>query len=159
MAPTPADRRNRRPDAPRERRDGDPIAALVDTTITNYREMWDEREELVTRVEQLEREVAEYRELKARLSDALAAAERAAASVRAETGERREAILEQARRRAQEIVRSAETARDELRSEVERLQEIENEAHAGARAILVAALEHLEQGDEHGGDSGPRDSS
>lgn len=107
-----------------------------------------EREALGADVEAAAAELLEYRELKHRLSQTLMAASRAADELRSQVREETNAILEEARTKAEEIVGGSRRELDRLQAEVRRLQGLETEMHSGYRAFLLAALELLDKGDD-----------
>ena len=124
-----------------------------------------ERDELRERLEAVEQELREYREVKERVGDTLVRAEQTADEVQAEASQKAEQTVAQAREHAdQELERARKeaaatvaAARDEtalLRREIDRLQTVRTEMHAGYRAFLLSALELLDEHDEPPRDAG-----
>ena len=121
------------------------IDELFERLAASYQNVCQEREALLSRVEEIETELAEYREVKHRLSRTLILADRAVEGVRSDAHVRAETILEEARREAQEIVEDAHLEQQRAQAEVERLRQLEIEIHAGYRAFLLTALELLDK--------------
>jgi cell division initiation protein len=146
------------------------VEKLLQAVVSSYEQVWRERDQLRTRVVQLEQELAPLREAEDQLRDVLVTAERAASEVRAQATLDAEALLEQAREKskAQENVASKvraqaaldaealmEQAREKskaqqsavkaqqtrLKNEVERLKTVEQELQANLRAFLRSGLE------------------
>jgi cell division initiation protein len=141
------------------------VDKLLQQVVASYAQVWQERDQLRNRVDQLEKELAPLREAEDQLRVILVTAERAASDVRAQAALDAEALLEQARAEsmAQENAASeirAQAAQDaealleqarakskaqqsslkaqqtRLQNEVERLKEVEQEIHANLRAFL-----------------------
>ncbi len=121
------------------------IDELFERLAASYEHVCQEREALRSRVEEIETELAEYRQLKHRLSKTLIVADRAAEGLRSDAHIRAEVILEAARTEAQEIVADAHREQGRARAEVERLRALETEIHAGYRAFLLTAFELLDK--------------
>jgi cell division initiation protein len=120
------------------------VEALLQEVAASYEQVWRERDELRTRVEHLEKELAPLREAQRHLSESLVTAERAAAEVRKKAKEQAEELLEQAREESMETQRAAERNRARLNDEIRRLELVERELHASLRAFLLAGLELVE---------------
>ena len=141
------------------------IDRLLRELAVRHADLAQERDELRERLEAVEQELREYREVKARVSDALVRAEQTADEVHAEASQKAEQTFAEAHEHAEqelergrrEAAATVAAARDEaalLRREVDRLQTVQAEMHAGYRAFLLSALELL---DEH--DQPPRDAN
>jgi cell division initiation protein len=120
------------------------VERLLDEVVASYDQVWRERDELRTRVEQLEKELAPLRDAERHLSESLLTAERAGAEVRERAEEKAEALLQHAREQGKEAQRAANRQRDELNAEIRRLELVERELQASLRAFLLAGLELVE---------------
>ena len=123
------------------------VEQLLEKVAESYNEVWNERDQLRIRVEQLEKELAPLREAHRHVSDSLVTAERAAAEVRADAEERAEELLEEARRKSQEHRSGAQREHGRLTAEIRRLELVERELHTSLRAFLLAGLELVEDRD------------
>ncbi len=150
------------------------VEKLLHEIVASYAQVWQERDQLRTRVGRLERELAPLRVAEDHLRDILVTAERAASEVRAQAAKDAEALLEQAKtkRMAEEKAASkirGQAARDaealleqartkgrasqsalkaqqtRLKNEVERLKTVEEELHAQLGAFLRRGLELVEK--------------
>ena len=150
------------------------VEKLLQEVVASYAQVWQERDQLRSRVGQLEAELAPLREAEDRLRDILVTAERAASEVRGQAAIDAEALLEQAKAKskAQEDAAAqirAQAALDadalleqaraktkasqgamkaqqtRLKNEVERLQGLEQELHARLRAFLRSGAELVEK--------------
>jgi cell division initiation protein len=122
------------------------VEDLLSNIATSYDEVWRERDSLRGRVEQLEAELARYKELERVLSDTLVTGQRAAEEVKSEAEKEAEAILDEARMQAARIVEQAQHKREEITGEIGRLRSVERDAQERCRSILVGALEALTDG-------------
>jgi cell division initiation protein len=133
------------------------VDELLEHVAASYEQVWHERDaaraqlsELERRIsdyEELERRISEYEELDRLLRDSLVTGQRAAEVVKAEAAEEAEALLEEARGKAEEIVSRAHRERTRMEAEIERLRLVEEDVQARCRAILVGALEALSRQD------------
>jgi cell division initiation protein len=141
------------------------VDLLLHELATRHADLARERDDLRERLEAVEQELVEYRDLKARVSDSLIRAEQVAEEVQADANQNAEQILREARERA---AHEREQARDEaaatvaaaraeaarLGREIQRLETVRAEMHAGYRAFLLSALELLDEHDEQPGAEG-----
>ena len=140
-----------------ERQDVD---TLLDNIVGSYQHVWLERDRLTARVDELEKEIANTKELEKLLRDGLAAAQRAAEQVKVEaeaevSGLVEEAqvkadkLLEEARAEAEQIVAGSRTERDRLDEETTRLTKANADVRERYKAFLLEALSVVEGTSEH----------
>jgi cell division initiation protein len=120
----------------------------VDTTLaeiaSSYESVWQERMDLVDRVDDLEREVARHREVEELLRTTMLTAERASQDVREEARREAESILDEAHREARAIMQDARREREHLLVTARRV-----------RTLLTAALDAVEDADLEDSADGP----
>ena len=109
---------------------------LLEEVTRSFQDVWRERADLGDRVEQLEAELARYRDLEGLLRATLVTAERAAADLREGAQKEADVIVSEARNAARTITRTAADERDRLVAEARRV-----------RAILAGALASVEDVD------------
>ena len=102
------------------------LAGIADS----FEGVWQERIDLVERVEQLEQEVAHHREVEELLRTTLVSAERVSKDVREEAKRNAQTILDEAQREARAITSDARRERERLLGEARRV-----------RTLLTAALD------------------
>ena len=124
-----------------DRRETDDLLAEV---ATSFEHVWRERADLRDEMEELESELARQKELEQVLRNTLVSAERMADNLRAQARREADVIVAEARAIARDIVGGAESERERVRTEIRRLQEVENGVRADYRAFLLAALDRLE---------------
>jgi cell division initiation protein len=111
--------------------------ASVDTVLgeiaSSYEGVWQERMDLVDRVDELEREVARHREVEELLRTTLLTAERASQDMRDDARREATAIVEEAHREARSITNEARRERERLLVAARRV-----------RTLLTAALDGVE---------------
>ena len=112
------------------------VDGLLEEVTTSFQDVWRERADLGDRVEQLEAELARYRDLEGLLRATLVTAERAAADLREGAQREADVIVSEARNAARTITRTAADERDRLVAEARRV-----------RAILAGALASVEDVD------------
>jgi cell division initiation protein len=123
--------------------DREEVDELLDHVVASYEQVWHERDAARAQVSELERRIGDYEELERLLRDSLVTGQRAAEVVKAEAAEEAEALLEEARGKAEEIVTRAHRERERIKAEIERLRLVEQDVQARCRAMLVGALEAL----------------
>jgi len=117
--------------------------AFLREVANDYETVWMERQGLRERVERLEGELGNMRDLERLVSDALIAAERAADEVTAEARQEADTILEEAKARAKQIVGEAAHDREQQEAEVERLRSLAVEARSDLSGFLMETLQRL----------------
>jgi cell division septum initiation protein DivIVA len=131
------------------------VDALIDNVVGSYQHVWLERDRLTARVEELEKEMANTKELEQLLRDGLASAQRAAEQVKQEAEAKvsglveearaqAEALLAEAHAKAEEIVADSRKERDRLDEETTRLQNANADVRARYKAFLLEALSVVE---------------
>jgi cell division initiation protein len=120
------------------------VERLLQDVVASYGQVWQERDRLRDRVEELERELGPLREAERHLSDSLVTAERAAAEVRAKAAKEAEELLAQVRARSRAQHKEMDARRTWLENEIDRLEMVERELQASLRAFLLAGLELVE---------------
>jgi cell division initiation protein len=123
------------------------VEKLLQDVVASYEQVWQERDQLRGRVEELEKELAPLRDAEHHLSDSLVTAERAAAEVRAEATKDAEELLAHARAESKAQQKEMKARRTRLKNEVDRLEMVERELQASLRAFLLAGLELVEDRD------------
>jgi pilus assembly protein FimV len=136
------------------------VDTLIDNVVGSYQHVWLERDRLQTRVDELEKEMANTKELEKLLRDGLASAQRAADQVKQEAEAKVSGLVEEAqgkadkllaeaRARAEEIVADSRTERDRLDEETTRLQQANADVRERYKAFLLEALSVVEGTAEH----------
>jgi cell division initiation protein len=147
----------------REKRGGyerEDVDALLDNVVGSYQHVWLERDRLQARVDELEREMANTKELERLLREGLASAQRAAEQVKEEAQaqvsglvddarSKAETLLAEARAKADEIVAASRETRNRLEEETSRLQRANRDVRERYRAFLLEALSVVEGTAEH----------
>ena len=136
------------------------VDALIDNVVGSYQHVWLERDRLNARVEELEKEMANTKELEQLLRDGLASAQRAAEQVKEEAEKqvsglvdearsKAETLLAEARAKAEEIVAESRETRDRLEAETSRLTQANDDVRERYKAFLLEALKVVEATAEH----------
>ncbi len=131
------------------------VDGLIDNVVGSYQHVWLERDRLQARVEELEKEMANTKELEQLLRDGLASAQRAAEQVKEEAEQQvsglvekakqeAEALLADARAKAEEIVAGSRDTRDRLEEETTRLERANHDVRERYMAFLREALAVVE---------------
>ena len=144
------------------------VDALIDNVVGSYQHVWLERDRLNARVEELEKEMANTKELEQLLRDGLASAQRAADQVKQEAEAKvsglveeaqakAELILAEANAKAEEIVADSRKERDRLDEETTRLQQANADVRERYKAFLLEALSVVEGTATHQAVAAPDD--
>jgi cell division septum initiation protein DivIVA len=131
------------------------VDTLIDNVVGSYQHVWLERDRLKARVEELEKEMANTKELEKLLRDGLASAQRAADQVKQEAEAKvsglvedaqakAETLLAEAQVKADEIVADSRKERDRLDEETTRLQKANADVRERYKAFLLEALSVVE---------------
>jgi cell division initiation protein len=120
-----------------------PTEKLLEDIAASFEDVWRERADLADKVEQLEADLARFRELESLLRTTLVSAEQASAQMRDQARREAKLILSEAHAEAREIQRRAVAENDRLSQETRRL-----------RAQLIDALSSLDE-PEHAGTAEP----
>jgi cell division initiation protein len=120
----------------------------VDTALaeiaSSYESVWQERMDLVDRMDELEREVSRHREVEELLRTTMLTAERASQDVRDEARREAGTIVDEAHREARAITQEARRERELLLVAARRV-----------RTLLTAALDAVEDADLEQSEEGP----
>lgn len=123
--------------------DREDVDELLENIAASYERVWQERDVARARVAELEHQLRDYEELERVLRDTLVTGQRAADEVKTEAAKQADAILEQARAKAADIVAKAEAERDGVKGEITRLRSVERDVQERCRSLLVGALEAI----------------
>jgi len=113
------------------------VDKLLDEVVESFEEVWRERADLQDRLEQLESDIARYRDLETLLRKTLVSAERSAQELKDQARREAEIIMTEAHAEARLIKQRALAEREHLRGESSRI-----------RALLSSALAIVDDGDE-----------
>jgi cell division initiation protein len=102
---------------------------LLDEVVQSFEEVWRERGELQDRLEQMENDIARYRDLETLLRKTLVSAERSAQELKDQARREAEIVVTEAHAESRLIKQQALAEREHLRGETSRI-----------RALLRAAL-------------------
>jgi cell division initiation protein len=125
--------------------DREDVDELLGNVAASYERVWHERDASQARVVELEHQLRDYEELERLLRDSLVTGQRAAEEVKAEAVQQAQALLEEARKRADVIVSQAKREREGVKAEIGRLRSVEQEVQERCRALLVGALDAIGQ--------------
>jgi cell division initiation protein len=128
--------------------DRDDVESLLEHIASSYEQVWLERDELRSRVTELEGEVANFRETERYLSDTLVTAQRAAEELRSEAERDAERLKQEALADLGHAKAAATRELEELRAEIEQFRILERELRSNLRAFLEAGLRQVQ---DHGG--------
>ena len=94
---------------------------LLEDIADSFEDVWRDRGELADKVEELERQLAEFRQREHLLSQTLVAAERSAADARETARREAEVIVSEAHQEARSVMRGAQGERERLVLETRRI--------------------------------------
>jgi cell division initiation protein len=117
--------------------DRDAIDALLTEIAASFEDVWRERADLADKVEQLEADLARYRELEALLRTTLVSAEHAAVGLKEQARKEADLIVEEARLEARTITRTARGEHERLLGEIRRMRAL-------LQSVLALVDEDLE---------------
>jgi cell division initiation protein len=95
---------------------------LLDDVANSFEDVWRDRGELADKVEELERDLAEYKQREHLLTQTLVAAERAASEAREAARKDAELIVAEAHQEARSVTRAAQAERERLAMESRRVE-------------------------------------
>jgi DivIVA domain-containing protein len=124
--------------------DATQVDELLATIRASYERLWRDRYELELEVGQLKEDLERYEQEAHVMRDVLVSVRKDALKIRTDARAAAEEILGTAQARAEKTISEAEAKVATLSAEVERLQGLQRELHAGYRAFLLAALEVLD---------------
>jgi cell division initiation protein len=126
--------------------DRDEVDKLLERVTSSYEQVWLERDELRSRVTDLESELATFRETERYLRDTLVTAQRTADELRRDA----ERDAEQVRTEGLADLERAKAERrrelEDLRAEIENFRSLERKLRSNLRAFLEQALRQIEDG-------------
>ena len=114
-----------------------PVDRLLTEVADSFEGVWRERADLADRVEQLDADLARYRELEQLLRATLVSAERSAHDLRDQAKREAETIVAEAQAEARSIAREARVEHEELVRAARRI-----------RLLLHSALDSLDETDD-----------
>jgi cell division initiation protein len=126
--------------------DREDVDRLLEHVTSSYEQVWLERDELRSRLTQLEDKLASFREKERLLSDALVTAQRAAEELRSEARREAEQLKEEALAQVGSAKAEAERDLEQLRVAIERFRSLERELRSNLRAFLEEALRQIGDG-------------
>jgi len=150
MALTPVEIRHMRP--PKTLLGGyrrDPTERLFDEIVASFEDVWRERADLADKVEQLQADLARFRELESILRTTLVSAEQSAEQLKEHARREAELILTEAQAEAREIQRRAIVDNERIVTATRRLRVQLKEAAAVLAETEVAPAEE-DTADERG---------
>lgn len=122
------------------------VDKLLEQVTSSYEQVWLERDELRSRLKELEGELTTMREQERLLSNTLVTAQRVAEELRTDAEREAKRIKLEALADLGQAKAEAERELEELRSEVQRFRSEERELRSNLRAFLEGALRQLEDG-------------
>jgi cell division initiation protein len=108
---------------------------VLDDVANSFEDVWRDRGELTDKVEELQRQLDEHRQREHLMTQALIAAERAAAEAREAARRQAELIIAEAHQEARSVLRGAQSERERLAVEARRIE-----------TLLRSALGLVEEG-------------
>jgi cell division initiation protein len=111
------------------------VDTLLDEVVQSFEETWRERGELQDKLEQMENDIARYRDLETLLRKTLVSAERSALELKDQARREAEIVMTEAHAEARLIKQQALTEREHLRGEASRI-----------RSLLRSALAIVDDG-------------
>jgi cell division initiation protein len=133
--------------------DREAVEELLEHVALSYEQVWRERDELRSRVSELEGELASFRDTERLLSETLLTAQRAAEEVRTAAEREAERLKVEAVAQVEPARAVAERELEGLRAEIERFRTLERELRSNLRAFLEEALRKI--GDDDAGKEAP----
>jgi cell division initiation protein len=112
------------------------VDTLLDEVVQSFEETWRERGELQDKLEQMENDIARYRDLETLLRKTLVSAERSALELKDQARREAEIVITEAHSEARLIKQQALTEREHLRGEASRI-----------RSLLRSALAIVDDGE------------
>ena len=112
------------------------VDTLLDEVVQSFEETWRERGELQDKLEQMENDMARYRDLETLLRKTLVSAERSALELKDQARREAEIVITEAHSEARLIKQQALTEREHLRGEASRI-----------RSLLRSALAIVDDGE------------
>jgi cell division initiation protein len=114
---------------------------ILEDVADSFEEVWRDRGELTDKLEEIEKELAEFKQRETLLANTLISAERAASEAKALAKREAEVIVAEAHQESRSIIRTAQTERERLFAEARRVE-----------TLLRAALGIVEEAEAGGAD-------
>jgi len=100
------------------------VDTLLDEVVQSFEETWRERGELQDKLEQMENDIARYRDLETLLRKTLVSAERSALELKDQARREAEIVMTEAHSEARLIKQAALAEREHLRGEASRIRRL-----------------------------------
>jgi MFS family permease/cell division septum initiation protein DivIVA len=131
------------------------VDKLLEHATASFEEVWRQRDELGTRLAELEAELGSFRESERLLSESLVTVQRFADELREEAKQEAERLARKAQSDQKRKKAAAVRELENLRADIERLRSLERDLRANLRTLLSEALSLVE--DERADDGAPPD--
>jgi cell division initiation protein len=125
------------------------VERLLEHVASSYEQVWLERDELRSRLTELEGELATFRDAERYLRDTLVTAQRAANDLRSRAEQDAERLKSEGLAELERGRAGAERELEDLRAEIENFRTLERRLRANLRDFLEQALSHIEDGAVH----------
>jgi cell division initiation protein len=122
------------------------VDTLLEHVASSYEQVWLERDQLRSRLTELELELAGVREMERYLRDTLLTAQRAADELRSRAEQDAERLRSETRADLERARAENRRELEELRAELERFRTLERRLRSNLRAFLERALGQIEDG-------------
>lgn len=126
--------------------DCDEVDKLLERVTSSYEQVWLERDELRSRVTDLEGELAAFRETERYLRDTLVTAQRTADELRRDAERDAERVRTEGLADLERAKAERRRELEDLRAEIEQLRTAERKLRASLRAFLEQALRQIDDG-------------
>ena len=120
------------------------VDKLLEHVASSYEQVWLERDELRARLQELDGQLATFRETERYLSDTLVTAQRTAEELRSGAEREAERLKTEALADLGRAKSDAERELHDLRAEIEQFRTLERKLRSNLRAFLEAALRQIE---------------
>jgi cell division initiation protein len=126
--------------------DREEVDTLLEHVASSYEQVWLERDELRSRVTELEGELASFRETERYLRDTLVTAQRTADELRLDAQKEAERMRSEALADLGRAQAEAKRELEDLRAEIQHFRSLERKLRSNLRAFLEQALRQIEDG-------------
>ena len=121
------------------------VEKLLEQVASSYEQVWLERDELRSRVTDLEKELGTFRDDERYLRETLVTAQRAAEDVRSEAARDAERLKIEALADLERARADAQRELEDLRVEIENFRTLDRQLRANLRSFLEAAVRQIEE--------------
>jgi cell division initiation protein len=125
--------------------DREAVDELLERVTSSYEQVWLERDELRSRVTEIESELATFRETDRYLRETLVAAQRTADEIRSDAQTDAERLKREALADLERAKADAKRDLDDLRVEIEQFNALERQLRSNLRGFLEAAVSQIEE--------------